>query len=855
MNYNTFLSKLEHVKKGNGENQHTARCPAHNDKSNSLAVNLDGEKITLHCFAGCKNQDIVKSMNLKMKNLFINEIDSNQGSQAPKKFNIENFAKEKGFTEEFLKSCGVVNDNWYKEDAIGFLYTGGRKRIRRNRIKKDEKFRWDGKEEIVCYKPIKYELDYIYIVEGETDTLSFLYNKMPALGIPGATMTGKLKKRDIEGIKKIYICQEPDMAGKSFVASIANTLREMAYSGELYKIDMMAHLKVKDANELHQKSYKFKESMAKATKNAEEVDILQDGYIEIGQQEKFCIYKDKIIYLMEKRYRGGEIFIEEKIIINQKVKVVEVYRDLFTDQCEVMLQWGKNKKKKFPLEVLLVSSKHGELAKHGILSDSNNSKHLVTYFNACISELIKKEKKSAKQNGWLEDGSFVYGGIIVTADNKEVIEFECEYKPEQKGKLEKQIKLINELIEDEQIALVMGSAATSPISNLLGVENKTHHTCGDSSRGKSTASKLSASLFFHPTINLNSWKSSQAGLETIFEEAGGLPVFLEESHRAHPEKVVEVVYSFGNRKKAAKGQIVNGKLTRRKACDMQGTIISTGESAISSLTSYGGATARIIEQHKIKVEQLGYAEKIERVMAELEENYGHFGLMIVEYYLNNKEAIKEKVEEYKEIMREHAAEGLQYRQIPYFALSLAGCDILRELGLKMPNYADLLQCCLDAMADKPQGLYEKAIEHVLSSVDVARNNFIFRKYEKNYVNGTTSIITQQDHIKNNVYGMVDATEQKVHIYTKYFNSIMNEEKMSRQSVLQAFDEKNMLEKKKGKTNRVYIDGGTKNVITIKLPPEFHFKNNYISNDEETYTEEEQQEMLEEMQTGMFETEE
>jgi Protein of unknown function (DUF3631) len=65
---NEFLGKLEHGKRsGTGW---TARCPAHEDRENSLSVTEKDGKIPVHCFAGCTVESVVQALGLEIKNLF-----------------------------------------------------------------------------------------------------------------------------------------------------------------------------------------------------------------------------------------------------------------------------------------------------------------------------------------------------------------------------------------------------------------------------------------------------------------------------------------------------------------------------------------------------------------------------------------------------------------------------------------------------------------------------------------------------------------------------------------------------------------------------------------------------------------
>lgn len=65
---NDMLPKLVGVK-ASGRNQWTARCPAHeNKKGNSLSMAQAGDKLLIHCFAGCTFNQIIAACGLAKDN-------------------------------------------------------------------------------------------------------------------------------------------------------------------------------------------------------------------------------------------------------------------------------------------------------------------------------------------------------------------------------------------------------------------------------------------------------------------------------------------------------------------------------------------------------------------------------------------------------------------------------------------------------------------------------------------------------------------------------------------------------------------------------------------------------------------
>ena len=60
---NTLLSRLERVHPI-GNNRYKALCPAHDDRSPSLAIKDDSDRLLLHCFSGCETSDVLGAIGL-----------------------------------------------------------------------------------------------------------------------------------------------------------------------------------------------------------------------------------------------------------------------------------------------------------------------------------------------------------------------------------------------------------------------------------------------------------------------------------------------------------------------------------------------------------------------------------------------------------------------------------------------------------------------------------------------------------------------------------------------------------------------------------------------------------------------
>ena len=64
-----ILNRFDGVRES-GSGQYSCRCPAHEDKSNSLGIKQgEGDHILLNCFAGCDTKHILDSVGLTWKDI------------------------------------------------------------------------------------------------------------------------------------------------------------------------------------------------------------------------------------------------------------------------------------------------------------------------------------------------------------------------------------------------------------------------------------------------------------------------------------------------------------------------------------------------------------------------------------------------------------------------------------------------------------------------------------------------------------------------------------------------------------------------------------------------------------------
>jgi hypothetical protein len=82
MRLSDILGRVDKVRGKNG--RYTASCPAHHDKSPSLALReLDDGRILLHCFGGCSTDEVLGAIGLEMADLFPEKVESSGPVRSP----------------------------------------------------------------------------------------------------------------------------------------------------------------------------------------------------------------------------------------------------------------------------------------------------------------------------------------------------------------------------------------------------------------------------------------------------------------------------------------------------------------------------------------------------------------------------------------------------------------------------------------------------------------------------------------------------------------------------------------------------------------------------------------------------
>ena len=128
MDLNLLLSRLDKVKSF-GKGRHAACCPAHKDSSPSLTITDKGERLLIHCFAGCGANEILSAIGLDYSVLYP-EMDRHYSAERP------NRGKPDAYEVMFLsmyQSAVERGDEIKQSDRAKYFDIIQRKRNKRSR--------------------------------------------------------------------------------------------------------------------------------------------------------------------------------------------------------------------------------------------------------------------------------------------------------------------------------------------------------------------------------------------------------------------------------------------------------------------------------------------------------------------------------------------------------------------------------------------------------------------------------------------------------------------------------------------------------------------------------------------------
>lgn len=596
-------------------------CPFHEDKKESFSVDLTTGK--WHCFSEDDGGNFVsfwsKVHNVSTKDAYKQILDKYHALEKtkpkpPKKeglesYSLEQYSFEKRLPVEFLRDrchCETKKERdgltcllmpYYKED-------GTDPAIRKRYNFKE--FRWSkgSSGKIGLYGewrlPEIRNKGYAVLVEGESDTHSLWYMGIPAIGIPGASMFKPMHALPLQDLK-LYIHQEPDRGGETFIQKVCKGLKDGGFIGRVYKWTC-SRLGVKDPSELYMKhGQKEAAQMIRDCLNgAEEIDLDEEQIAEAItgapinlRQPEGWVYSEKGISLIdEKKYTPTNI-CRTPIILTQRLKSIETGEEKMEIAFKRDDEWHTAI---YPRSTVFSSRSITCLSDLGCTVTSENAKQVVRFLGALEAEnidIIPKADATASF-GWQPGKRFLPGhseGLALDIDpsQRSMAAAYC-----QNGSFDKWIATMSPHRARNRFRFILAASFAAPLLRIVKQRIFFVYNWGGSKGGKTAALKAALSAWGDPERLMVNFNATQVGLERTASFYCDLPLGIDErqlagNNQGTLEKIVYMIASGTGKVRGAKGGGLQAMHQWRTVA------LATGEEPLSTETSQTGVSTRVLE--------------------------------------------------------------------------------------------------------------------------------------------------------------------------------------------------------------------------------------------------------------------
>lgn len=607
-------------------------CPFHQDRNNSFSVDLKTGK--WHCFAeddggnfvsfwakfhGMSTGDAYKAILERYGAAQDREKPKTpkKESDGPGPYTLEQYSFEKRLPVDFLTEVCRVSTAKERSGTtylrIPYLLEDGTESTSRKRFAKKE-FRWKygSSGKINLYGEWRMEdirkAGYAIMVEGESDTQSLWYIGLSAIGVAGASMFKPEQAAILQDLK-IYLHQEPDGGGETFVKKVCRGLKEGGFIGEVFRWSCSRIPPVADGQKppkdpsdvyLMYGQEKAAQLIREQLQGAEPIDLdeeqipeaISGAPINLRQPEGW-IYSDKGISVIdEKKYTPTSV-CRTPIILTKRLKSIETGDEKIEIAFKRDGQWISAT---YPRSTIFSSRSITTLADLGCTITSENAKQVVRFLGALEAENIDIIPKADATStfGWQPGKRFIPGhdkGISLDIDpsQKGMAAAYC-----QSGCMEKWVEHMEPHRARDKFRFILAASFAAPLLRIVKQRIFFVYNWGGSKGGKTAALKAALSVWGDPERLMVNFNATQVGLERTAAFYCDLPLGIDERQLAGNnqdalEKIVYMIASGTGKIRGAKG---GGLQTVHQ---WRTVALATGEEPLSTDTTQTGVSTRVLE--------------------------------------------------------------------------------------------------------------------------------------------------------------------------------------------------------------------------------------------------------------------
>lgn len=600
----------------------TGLCPFHDDKNNSFSVDLATGK--WHCFAEDEGGNYVsfyaKLHGIDTKEAYkkileeygVSREEQQEQAKRDKSYTLAQYAFEKRLPEEWLqKECFLSTGKDRKDGTlymkIPYLDENGKESTYRKRYAhKDFRWKYGSAGKIGLYGEWKLsrirDAGYAAIVEGESDSQSMWYMGISTLGVPGASMFKPHMAGMLQDLR-IYIHQEQDRGGETFMKKMLSGLREGGFLGEVYRWSCGAIKGCKDPSDVYMKFGKEEaaKKILKLIQGAEKIDLdepeeipeaVKGAPVNLRQPEGW-IYSDKGISRIDEKEYTPKMVCRTPIILTQRLKSLETGEEKIEIAFKRDGEWHRAI---YPRSTIFTARAITVLADLGCTVTSENAKQVVRFLSALEAENIDVIQKADATStfGWQPGRRFIPGreqGIVLDIDpsQKGMAAAYCR-----NGDMEHWIRTMSPHRERDKFRFILAASFAAPLLRILKQRIFFVYNWGGSKGGKTAALKAALSAWGDPDRLMVNFNATQVGLERTASFYCDLPLGIDERQLAgkNQESLEKTIYMIAS----GTGKIRGSKGGGLQAIHQWRTVaLATGEEPLSTETSQTGVSTRVLE--------------------------------------------------------------------------------------------------------------------------------------------------------------------------------------------------------------------------------------------------------------------
>lgn len=150
--------------------------------------------------------------------------------------------------------------------------------------------------------------------------------------------------------------------------------------------------------------------------------------------------------------------------------------------------------------------------------------------------------------------------------------------------------IFNKVREHPKALTVTLASFTSVILHDLNLSPSIVDMSGSTSRGKTTALRVAATVWGKPDGLVNEWNATRVSIERKNAWLNSFPALYDDTMKANPKQLQDVIYNFSGGKSKGRGSVKGSQIEYT----WRSMMISTGENSLLEYAEAGGAAARVL---------------------------------------------------------------------------------------------------------------------------------------------------------------------------------------------------------------------------------------------------------------------